>query len=73
MDIPVSVEMRMKMANAKKKMVRFERDGDVRVFDSIEDAALGLGTYRKKIYRGFTEGVVTCGGYVSIVQEEIVP
>jgi hypothetical protein len=72
-DIPVSLGTRMKMANAKKKSIRFERDGEVIIFDSIEDAALGLGTYRKNIYRGFTNGRLTCGGYLSIALEEIVP
>jgi len=42
---------RMKMANAKKKRVRFLFDGMEAIFDSIDNAAQSLDTYRKKIYR----------------------
>lgn len=51
---PASIETKIKMANAKKKPVLFKFDGMETIFDSIEDAANGLGSYRRKIYRCIT-------------------
>ena len=51
---PLSIETKMKMADAKKKPILFKFDGMEAIFPSIEDAALSLDTYRKKIYRCVT-------------------
>lgn len=48
---PPSIITRMLMANAKKKPVKLITNGQETIYPSIEDAALSLNTYRKKIYR----------------------
>ena len=62
---------RMKMANAKKKRIMFRDSGGDVVFDSIEDAATGLNTYRKKIYLSIRDGREFSGGVLSVVNDEI--
>lgn len=48
---PMSNSTKLLMADAKKKRVRFIFDGMEAIFDSIDDAAQSLITYRKKIQR----------------------
>ena len=59
----------MKMSNAKKKPILFEGDGQRIVFDGIDDAAYGLGTYRKKIYNCIKKGLPFDGGVLSFAVE----
>lgn len=66
---PATLETRMKMANAKKKPVVFEGDGQRIVFDSIDDASYGLGTYRKKIYKCIKFNKPFEGGRLSFIEE----
>lgn len=54
---PLSIETKMKMADAKKKRVRFVFDGMEAIFDSIEDASQSLCSYRKKIYRCIKDNI----------------
>lgn len=61
---------RMKMANAKKKTIIYDLRGDRTIYDSIGDAAIGLGTYRKKIYLCIKEGKLFKGGVLSEQKEE---
>jgi hypothetical protein len=58
---------RMLMANAKKKPVKYVLDGQETVFDSIEDAATGLSTYRKKVYLCLNTGRLYQGGLLQYV------
>jgi len=48
---PFSDHTKELMSDAKKKRVIFKFDGMEAIFLSIEDAALSLDTYRRKIYR----------------------
>ena len=64
-----SIVTRMLMANAKKKTIRYNLSGESRLFESIEDAAAGLGTYRKRIYLCIKSGLPFKGGYLSVVSE----
>jgi hypothetical protein len=61
---------KMKMSNAKKKSIAYDLSGVRTVYDSIEDAAAGLGTYRKRIYLGIKEGKLFKGGMLSEVKQE---
>jgi uncharacterized protein with gpF-like domain len=67
----------MRMANAKKKRVRFLFDGMEAIFESIDDAAQSLDTYRKKIYRCikdntpfFDKQIPTFTGILSFIEEK---
>jgi hypothetical protein len=62
---------RMKMANAKKKRVMFEDSSGQVLYESIEDAAVGLNTYRKKIYLFIRDKREFNGGMLSIVDDVI--
>ena len=64
------IETRMRMSNAKKKMIKYVLDDEERIFNSIEEAAWQLGTYRKRIYLGIKEGRLFNGGILSEVKEE---
>lgn len=66
---PYSLECRMKMANAKKKRIRFVVDEIETIFESIEEASVGLGTYRKKIYTCLKENKNFGGGMLSVVDD----
>jgi hypothetical protein len=59
---PHSVATKMLMANAKKKRVIFSRGGDIRMFESIDEAARVLGTYRKRVYLCVKESKPFNGG-----------
>ena len=66
-----SFETKMKMADAKKKRVLFEGDGSRIVFESIDDATVGLSTYRKKIYLCIKDGKEFGGGRLSFVPDKM--
>lgn len=53
---------RDKMSNAKKKTVIYEKDGIIQKFQSIDDAARELNTYRKRIYLSIKNSVIFNGG-----------
>jgi hypothetical protein len=72
-----SIITRMKMANAKKKRVRFLFDGMEAIFESIDDAAQSLNSYRRKIYRCikdntpfFDKHIPDFTGILSFVEEK---
>ena len=48
---PASIQTKMLMADAKKKTVLFVSNGKRTTYQSIDDAAKSLNTYRRKIYR----------------------
>jgi len=60
---------RMKMANAKKKRIKYTFSGGEVIYESIEEAAMGLGTYRKRIYNGIKNGLLFRGGVFSEIKE----
>jgi len=66
---PFAIETLMKMADAKKKRVLFVRDGIRKVYESIGEAAEGLGTYRRKIYSSLKDNKPFAGGVLSYVEE----
>jgi len=66
---PFSLEHKMKMADAKKKRVVFIRGEEKVVFSSIEEASVGLGTYRKKIYSSIKENKTFQGGTLSFLED----
>jgi hypothetical protein len=68
---PLSLGTKILMANAKKKRIMFTLGGVETVFDSIEDAATGLGTYRKKIYLSIRNRLTFGGGYLEVVEDSI--
>ena len=68
---PLSTETKMKMANAKKKPIRYTLDGHNGVFDSIETASAGLGTYRKNIYLAIKNDKPFRGGWLEYITETI--
>ena len=63
-----SIITRMLMANAKKKPVRHTINNTEVIYDSIEDAALSLNTYRKKIYLSIKNNKQINGGFLSFVE-----
>jgi hypothetical protein len=67
---PASLETKLKMANAKKKRVQFEFMDKKIVYDSIDDAASGIDTYRKRIYLCIKNEVMFKGGYLSFIKDE---
>ena len=66
---PFTTEQRMKMADAKKKRILFSIDGIDTVFGSIEEASVGLGTYRKRIYLCLKDNKTFGGGVLSVVDD----
>ena len=64
---PFSYETKQKMANAKKKSVRYTLNGHDSIYDSIDTAAKELNTYRKKIYNCITTDKPFSGGWFSFV------
>ena len=64
-----TTECREKMANAKKKPVVFVIDGIETIFPSIDDAAVGLSTYRKKIYNCIKENKSFGGGILKFKED----
>lgn len=68
--IPVSLETKMKMADAKKKRVEFSFGGGTTIYESIKDAATGLGTYRKKIYTSIKDHLLINGGYLAFIADK---
>lgn len=78
--LPASYETKLLMSNAKKKRVKHIFNGQEIIYPSIEDAALSLNTYRKKIYRCIKNNLPykdkhnsNIGGYLSFVEESIIP
>jgi len=65
---PLSYETKQKMANAKKKPVRYTLNGHDSIYDSIDAAAKELNTYRKKIYNCITQDKPLSGGQISLVK-----
>jgi hypothetical protein len=64
-----TLETRILMSNAKKKTVLFrDGEGDI-LFNSIEEASVGLNTYRKKIYNCIKFGLAFNGGTLSFVDD----
>jgi hypothetical protein len=61
------LEARIKMSDAKKKPVLFERCGEKIVFGSIEEARVGLGVDRKVVYLGIKNGKEVFGGRLSFI------
>jgi hypothetical protein len=68
---PFSLGTKLRMANAKKKPVRYTLNGHDSIFDSIETASKELGTYRKKIYSCIKEDKMFNGGWFSFVEDDI--
>jgi hypothetical protein len=64
-----SEETRSKMSDAKKKRICYTRGGIETIFESIEDAARELVTYRKRVYLGIKEGRVFKGGVFTEIKE----
>ena len=60
-----SIETLMLMANAKKKKVLYTSESQRIVYDSIEEAASRLVTYRKKIYSCIKTVRSIQGGYLT--------
>lgn len=64
-----AIATRMKMANAKKKRIRFIFKDQEFIYESIDDAASRLMTYRKRIYLCIKQGKPFKGGYLSIIND----
>jgi hypothetical protein len=63
---PFLNETKALMANAKKKRVKLlSLTGEETIYNSIEDASIGLNTYRKKIYRAIKENIPVKEGILS--------
>jgi hypothetical protein len=60
---------RMKMANAKKKRIRFIFQDQEHIYESIDDAASQLMTYRKRIYLSIKTSKPFKGGYLSVIND----
>ena len=67
---PLSLETKLKMANAKNKRVKYEMGDSSIVFNSIEEASSGLNTYRKMIYLRIKDGKPFREGRLSFVEDE---
>lgn len=63
------IETRILMSNAKKKPVKYSFGGHEVVYDSIDDACAGLGTYRKRVYLCIKNGGEFKGGVLSFVED----
>jgi len=59
-----------KMANAKNKKILYKSISQEIIYNSIEEAASQLNTYRKKIYTAIKEGKTVQGGYLSYYSDE---
>lgn len=66
---PASIETRMRMADAKKKPVLYQKDAQRTIYSSIEDASIGLKTYRKKIYLFIKDQCPLNGGLLSFLPD----
>lgn len=65
-----AIETRMLMANAKKKTILFEFKDQRIIYDSIEEAASKLATYRKRIYLCIRDQRQISGGYLSVMKDD---
>lgn len=65
-----SLETKLKMADAKKKKVKYVLGDSSVIFNSIEIASIGLNTYRKRIYNCIKNGRPFREGVLSFVQDE---
>jgi hypothetical protein len=63
------VEALLKMSDAKKKKVLYKSDNQEIIYNSIEDAASQLQTYRKKIYNCIKDQRMIKGGFLSFVPD----
>jgi hypothetical protein len=61
----VTDDTKAMMSNAKKKAVIYTIDGCTIRFGSIDEAAIGLNTYRKRIYLSIKNSVILNGGYLT--------
>jgi len=62
---PMTDASKLLMSNAKLKPVIYTLDGCSIRFGSIEEAAIGLNTYRKRIYLSIKNGVIFNGGLLT--------
>jgi len=60
-----AIATRLKMADAKNKKILYKSASQEIIFNSIEDAASRLSTYRKKIYNRIRDGRPVGGGILS--------
>lgn len=67
---PHTLETRIKMSNAKKKKIEFITFSGRKVYDSIDDAARDLGTYRKRIYLCIKNDAPFAGGHLSVISDD---
>ena len=64
-----ALDTRMKMANAKNKRIRYECNGVVTVYESIDEAVKQLNTYRKRIYLCVKNGTPFGDGFMTVVND----
>jgi len=64
-----TIGTRMKMANAKNKRIQFIFQDQTIIYESINEAASQLQTYRKNIYLSIKYNKPIKGGYLSVIAE----
>jgi hypothetical protein len=63
------LQTRLLMSNAKKKRVQYKSESQLVIYESIEDAASQLQTYRKRIYLCIKDNRPIKGGCLSFVPD----
>ena len=66
-----ALQTRLLMSDAKKKKILYKSDTQQITFNSIEEAASRLSTYRKKIYLCIRDQRTIQGGFLSFVPDNL--